>query len=1196
MEAPAQDFDPRAYLFPDFEADLERNGFRYIVRTRRAAQFVYLTPLRREVIALVYNQHPNVPEGGVSFWFNDEHLFHCDKVFKLKALLPEFVRILNLPLKPFKQELQAFVDKQAGKHVPIFEADETEPKPFDPREYMLSDKGYIRLNWIKKHLTNWSDNYTLRYAYQGPYADFYQQANAHYFKEHHKWFDTSSSVLGFSPDPIRLGGLEPENYLEKIPDDEWEQFKDDIDYIKNGECLDDNFRQDLENKATDEFWRDNYRDLIYAIWEQPWAQENAYYRFAASMLTKNQAAELAHSKDLYPQAEEGGVWLNLEDVAKKVTADDVLELTDTEGTRRAWQNARNKALNRPGGVLDLFDKFMQEGLASNPGLLARYYALDKAQFYRFFSDLADRRPPTEDYPRWLWWRKGFYGQPTPSHWEFMSPVDYDTWRNWTEDEKFEHFQNGIHDFVYYYAIPTFEKWRRVPVEHPEFKFEHLSEAEGAFDPAAYLFGVPRDTGKLVKDGKTLYIIEPTQETIEKHLVNPGAYPSGFLNVYFVVSKNPQKLDRFLMTIDSEGHLVRLPRYVRADEKLRDPYFGKELRAFWKPNVARLFREGEDENALRLVSQLYGYKSVLKYKDRYDIPMDVKLEMGIQSAEAGDIKAAQAFMGRADATLSKEGVTYRLKDWSDLAKLFAERYQEGAEQIFSGERVEASWIWEKGNKIEIKQVVPYLGEDHFKIIREVLPHRTIFPYEDGQPVRLSTDNQREFGNDDIAYWLVDANEDIDPEHELDDIREAIVNAGMSSWESALTDAWFNGYKEAALDQVSGKAEYKNDVLYLFIPWKAIIEAYRDNSSEWSVSDLDDIIWDRMAKAEPDDDYSAYADWSESGTLDNELDYQLSELEIPPFPYDPNQITMPEIMGSDPEEYEERMIYGPHTPHGFKSKMKRKVYTEWGRKEPWRLDPELWKKHAAETGFTIPPKPSVGESIARQLTEQVYKYACTMIDVPADQADFIFEWGRLNIPDESLQASQPDQNPRETEQHVTVKYGLTAVDVPEELRAICKNTKPFPIYIGKVSLFRQPEHDVVKLDVESPWLRKLNAEISAALPHEDTYKGYSPHLTVAYVKKGSCDQLDGMDIFQGKESGVEPQFVAYGLKFKGAGDSESGNRTEENLLFSRVKKQPPVKPPEAAIESGPFTGLPFPADPSQVSRFFQSAKVRAKRSIL
>jgi hypothetical protein len=168
-----------------------------------------------------------------------------------------------------------------------------------------------------------------------------------------------------------------------------------------------------------------------------------------------------------------------------------------------------------------------------------------------------------------------------------------------------------------------------------------------------------------------------------------------------------------------------------------------------------------------------------------------------------------------------------------------------------------------------------------------------------------------------------------------------------------------------------------------------------------------------------------------------------------------------------------------------------------------------------------------------------------------SDFVLEWNQLNIPEDVLTVDEDGGKGRERDPHVTVKYGLLADDVPEELRQIAKETPPFPVFLGKISLFTtNPEFDVVKIDVESPWLRELNRRISDSIPHEDTYPDYHPHMTLAYVQKGSCEHLVGDDPFKAK--GVSREFMAYGLNFSGAGDDTDPGRVKESLLFSKVKK--------------------------------------------
>ena len=195
-----------------------------------------------------------------------------------------------------------------------------------------------------------------------------------------------------------------------------------------------------------------------------------------------------------------------------------------------------------------------------------------------------------------------------------------------------------------------------------------------------------------------------------------------------------------------------------------------------------------------------------------------------------------------------------------------------------------------------------------------------------------------------------------------------------------------------------------------------------------------------------------------------------------------------------------------------------------------------------------------TLARSLLEsEQYDYAYAMIDLPAEIGDFIIDWGRLNIPEDALFVEEDGGKGFERDSHVTVKYGLLTRECPDELRVICQETEPFPVWLGEIGLFTtNPKFDVVKINIESPWLRELNRRVSL-LPNEDIHReGYQPHATIAYVQKGTCDHLEGENIFQ--ESETVPEFIASGLVYKGPGEENDPERAEETLLFSRTRNKP------------------------------------------
>jgi hypothetical protein len=201
----------------------------------------------------------------------------------------------------------------------------------------------------------------------------------------------------------------------------------------------------------------------------------------------------------------------------------------------------------------------------------------------------------------------------------------------------------------------------------------------------------------------------------------------------------------------------------------------------------------------------------------------------------------------------------------------------------------------------------------------------------------------------------------------------------------------------------------------------------------------------------------------------------------------------------------------------------------------------------------------------LQEAVYKLSTTQIDLPKEIGGHIIQWGELNIADDDLYIDEKDGCGRETEQHVTVLYGLTDSTPPEELTKIVESTKPFLIEFAGVSIFENEKYDVIKIGVVSEGLHNLQSQIRKACPNENKFPDYQPHCTIAYVKKGKGKKYAGEDVF--KAAKVPRDFWAYDLLFKGAGDSEDGNRVVQLINFDKSKPIEEPDEPEAGDQRYP-----------------------------
>jgi 2'-5' RNA ligase len=130
---------------------------------------------------------------------------------------------------------------------------------------------------------------------------------------------------------------------------------------------------------------------------------------------------------------------------------------------------------------------------------------------------------------------------------------------------------------------------------------------------------------------------------------------------------------------------------------------------------------------------------------------------------------------------------------------------------------------------------------------------------------------------------------------------------------------------------------------------------------------------------------------------------------------------------------------------------------------------------------------------------YEYGCVMAIVNEETSNKIIEIGKKLIPDDILYFEEGQDYGREREPHVTIKFGLTENYGKDKMGEIFTKVDPFKITLVAIDIFSNPKFDVIKFNVESDVLKKLNALFNR-LPNEDEYPIYQPHMTLAYVKHG------------------------------------------------------------------------------------------------
>lgn len=219
----------------------------------------------------------------------------------------------------------------------------------------------------------------------------------------------------------------------------------------------------------------------------------------------------------------------------------------------------------------------------------------------------------------------------------------------------------------------------------------------------------------------------------------------------------------------------------------------------------------------------------------------------------------------------------------------------------------------------------------------------------------------------------------------------------------------------------------------------------------------------------------------------------------------------------------------------------------------------------------------------------KFSSTQINLPEEESRRILDLGKKLIPDSDLAGDG-----RETEPHTTVKFGLETNEVGD-VEKVLANVKPFKIRLGKVSTFPPSESsdgaEVVKVDVvDSPELVELNKQIAAALPNQDSFPDYKPHVTLAYVKAGEGQKYVGDSSLDGVEIPVSGIFFSskdrkmIEIPLGGNGVANSDENMQKNMQTSPENQQTPSPAPIQTVENN----LPSQQMPDKKSALRQRAR--------
>ena len=144
----------------------------------------------------------------------------------------------------------------------------------------------------------------------------------------------------------------------------------------------------------------------------------------------------------------------------------------------------------------------------------------------------------------------------------------------------------------------------------------------------------------------------------------------------------------------------------------------------------------------------------------------------------------------------------------------------------------------------------------------------------------------------------------------------------------------------------------------------------------------------------------------------------------------------------------------------------------------------------------------------LTEnRIHEYGCLMTLPPINYGYKMVNLAKKIIPTKNLYTDPNDPSYGHTDQdfHCTLKYGFSQDLIKVDIARILNGIEPFNIVLKALNLFENEKYDVVKFEVQKcPTLTELRRRCDG-YPNNDSYPTYNPHMTIAYVKKGSFPHI-------------------------------------------------------------------------------------------
>lgn len=132
---------------------------------------------------------------------------------------------------------------------------------------------------------------------------------------------------------------------------------------------------------------------------------------------------------------------------------------------------------------------------------------------------------------------------------------------------------------------------------------------------------------------------------------------------------------------------------------------------------------------------------------------------------------------------------------------------------------------------------------------------------------------------------------------------------------------------------------------------------------------------------------------------------------------------------------------------------------------------------------------------------YDGSCLMVKLN------ITNWNSIiyDIKDEDIyQEEEGDIYGRQRNPHLTLLFPIKDTEPNRSFNILDKVLiKPIDIKIDKIDYFESEKYDVLKFSViTNNYLNKIHNELKNGVPNDNKFDIYRPHITIAYLKKGTA----------------------------------------------------------------------------------------------